>query len=182
MHIHADRSRKVILRGAMTALCLLAGNLVFFLTIWMASKYDKVTLDQFIYAAKSSAAGANRSLTNSAVVRVGVLGVAATLAELGLYGHCSGRVQQLLRDSRRLRSFRASRFSRFIVRRAVPLVMAMMVFSCALFTVKLNLVDFVSAATTESVFVEDHYVDPDCTALTFPEQKRNLIYIFLESM
>ena len=182
MHIHADQSRKVILRGAMTALCLLAGNLVFFLTIWMASKYDKVTLDQFIYAAKSSAAGANRSLTNSAVVRVGVLGVAATLAELGLYGLCSGRVQKLLRDSSRLRSFRASRFSRFIVRRAVPLVMAMMVFSCALFTVKLNLVDFVSAATTESVFVEDHYVDPDCTALTFPEQKRNLIYIFLESM
>ena len=83
--MHTARNRKTILRGAMTALCLLAGTLVFFLTIWMASKYDKVTLDQFIYAAKSSAAGANRSLINSAAVRVGVLGVAATLAELGLY-------------------------------------------------------------------------------------------------
>ena len=37
-------------------LALLAGNLLFFLTIWMVNKYDKVTLDQFIYAAKSSAA------------------------------------------------------------------------------------------------------------------------------
>ena len=41
--------------GALMALILLAGNLLFFLTIWLASKYDKVTLDQFIYQMKSSA-------------------------------------------------------------------------------------------------------------------------------
>ena len=78
MHINTPGNRKNILRGTLPAIGLLAGNLVFFLTIWMASKYDKVTIDQFIYAAKSSAAGANRSLANSAMVRVGVLGVAAT--------------------------------------------------------------------------------------------------------
>ncbi len=33
-----------------------------------------------------------------------------------------------------------------------------------------------------STFIEENYVDPDSVEITFPEQKRNLIYIFLESM
>ena len=184
MHIQtsAQKTRKTLLRGALTAICLLAGNLVFFLTIWMASKYDKVTLDQFIYQLKSSAAGANRSLRNSAVVRVGVYGVVATLVELLIYWLCSGNVLKILRNTRIYRKFTETRFSRFVARRAVALVMAVLIFSCSLFTVKLNLVDFVSAATTESSFIADHYVDPNYAGLTFPDEKRNLIYIFLESM
>lgn len=33
-----------------------------------------------------------------------------------------------------------------------------------------------------SKFIDDNYVDPKNVTLTFPQQKRNLIYIFLESM
>ncbi len=174
--------RGVTCRNVLLALGLLAGNLLFFLTIWMASKYDKVTLDQFIYQMKSSAAGANRSIFNSAVVRVGVFGIVSTLLELALYWLSTGNALQILRSSRIYRRFRSSRFSRFIVRRSVALVMAVLVFSCCLFTVKLDLVQFVSAAATESEFIEDHYVDPNYAPLTFPEQKRNLVYIFLESL
>ena len=173
-----NKMSKRLGRSMLAIVCLLAGNLLFFLTIWMASKYDKVTLDQFIYQMKSSAAGANRSIFNSAVVRVGVFGVVSTVLELALYWLCRG---ESLR-ARFLRRFRNTRFARFVSRRAVALVAAILVFSSCLFTVELNLVQFVSAATTESVFIEDHYVDPNHTQLTFPEQKRNLIYIFLESM
>lgn len=182
MTFPTDRSREALVRGFLTALILLAGNLLFFLTIWMARKYDQVTLDQFIYQMKSSAAGANRSLRNSALVKVGGYGIAATLGELVLYWLCSGNVLQFLRGLRPVRWLRGTRFSRFVAKRAIALVLAVLVFSCSLFTVKLNLVEFVSAATTESSFIEDHYVDPNYTELTFPEQKRNLIYIFLESM
>ena len=161
---------------------LLAGNLLFFLTIWMASKYDKVTLDQFIYQLKSSAAGANSSITQSAVVRVGVFGTAATVLELVLYRLCTGDVRQALRQHRAYIRFRATRFARFVSRRALALTLAVLVFSMALFTVKLNLIQFVSAAATESEFIEDHYVDPSLAELTFPERKRNLVYIYLESM
>lgn len=34
----------------------------------------------------------------------------------------------------------------------------------------------------DSSFIEDNYVDPSTTTITFPEKKRNLIYIYLESM
>lgn len=175
-------NRKTLLRGFLAAICLLAGNLLFFLTIWMASKYDKVTLDQFIYQLKSSAAGANRSLRNSAIVRVGVYGVVAWLAELTIYWICSGSFLKFLRRIPLVRKLHDSRFSRFVARRATALVLAVLMLSASFFTVELNLVKFVSAATTESEFYADHYVDPNYTQLTFPEQKRNLIYIFLESM
>ena len=175
----AERKRS---RGVLLALALLAGNLLFFLTIWMASKYDKVTLDQFIYQMKSSAVGANKDLINSAAVRVGLFGTVATALELVLYRFCTGDVKQTLRRHRTYIRFRATRFARFVSRRALALVVAIMIFSASLFTVKLNLIRFVSAAATESEFVADHYVDPNHTQLTFPEQKRNLVYIFLESM
>ena len=164
------------------ALGLLAGNLLFFLTIWMASKYDKVTLDQFIYQMKSSAAGANRSIANSAVVRVGVFGVASTILELVIYKLCSGDVRQTFRQRRAYTRFRDTGFARFVSRRALALTLAVLIFSMGLFTVKLNLIQFVNAAATESEFIEDHYVDPTLAELTFPEEKRNLVYIFLESM
>lgn len=35
---------------------------------------------------------------------------------------------------------------------------------------------------TESHFIQDNYVDPRNAQITFPQQKRNLIYIFMESM
>lgn len=36
--------------------------------------------------------------------------------------------------------------------------------------------------THDSAYIEDNYVSPGDTTLTFPAQKRNLIYIYLESM
>lgn len=41
---------------------------------------------------------------------------------------------------------------------------------------------YVQNQTTTSEFIKTEYVNPANTNLTFPEQKRNLIYIFLESM
>ena len=169
-------------RGVLAALLLLAGNLLFFLTIWMATKYDKVTLDQFVYQMKSSAVGANSDLINSAAVRVGLFGVALTALELLLYRLCAGEVRQNLCRYRTYIRLRSSGFARFVTRRALALTLAVLIFSMGLFTVKLNLIQFVSASTTESEFIEDHYVDPSLATLTFPEEKRNLVYIFLESM
>lgn len=47
---------------------------------------------------------------------------------------------------------------------------------------ELDVGSFVDGQSTYSSFIDDNYVDPADVALTFPEQKRNLIYIFLESM
>lgn len=48
--------------------------------------------------------------------------------------------------------------------------------------VRLDIANYSENKSTYSTFIDDHYVDADDVAIRFPEQKRNLIYIYLESM
>lgn len=47
---------------------------------------------------------------------------------------------------------------------------------------KLDAGSYVKSQGTYSTFIDDYYVDPASVELTFPDQKRNLIYVYLESM
>ena len=47
---------------------------------------------------------------------------------------------------------------------------------------KLDIGEYAENNSTYSDFIDLSYKDPDQTALTLPQQKRNLIYIYLESM
>lgn len=47
---------------------------------------------------------------------------------------------------------------------------------------RLDITEYLKAQSTQSYYIEDNYVDPRSVNITFPEQKRNLIYLFLESM
>lgn len=45
-----------------------------------------------------------------------------------------------------------------------------------------QLPEYIDSLQNNSTFYEDYYRDPSSTQITFPETKRNLIYIFMESM
>lgn len=47
---------------------------------------------------------------------------------------------------------------------------------------RLDIGNYSENQSTYSTFIDDNYVDPRTVELKFPEQKRNLIYIYLESM
>ena len=47
---------------------------------------------------------------------------------------------------------------------------------------RLDVGSYVQVQDTESDFIEEHYIDPAEADIIFPEEKKNLIYIFLESM
>ena len=47
---------------------------------------------------------------------------------------------------------------------------------------KLGVTQHIQSLGEDSTYIEDNYADPAVTKITFPEKKRNLIYIFLESM
>ena len=54
--------------------------------------------------------------------------------------------------------------------------------SVGIFWVRLDVGSFIRGRMSGSHFIEDQYADPDKVEVTFPEKKRNLIYIYLESM
>ena len=47
---------------------------------------------------------------------------------------------------------------------------------------QLDVGNYLKNQNVESDFIEQYYVNPEETVITFPEIKRNLIYIYLESM
>lgn len=46
----------------------------------------------------------------------------------------------------------------------------------------IGLFDYIKQTHDSSSFIADNYVDPEQTKITFPEHKRNLIYIYAESL
>ncbi|MCR5214563.1 MAG: LTA synthase family protein [Eubacterium sp.] len=56
------------------------------------------------------------------------------------------------------------------------------IFTFKIFDEKMGVIDYVKASVIKSTFIEDNYVAPNSLEITFPEKKKNLIYIYLESM
>lgn len=165
-----------------TVVLFLIANLLFFLTNWLLEQYDHVYFDQFLYQMKSSAAGVHRVLTSSVIVRVGLFGFALTAVETAVFLFLTGYVPKLLSKWKPYIQYCSSRVCRVFRKTVLPVALACSIASCTLFIVKLEVVAYVDYTLTESDFIEKHYADPATTSLKFPETKRNLIYIFLESM
>lgn len=67
------------------------------------------------------------------------------------------------------------RFLKFLL----SIVIIFIPFFCGSF---IGLFDYIRQTRNESSFIADNYVDPAQTKLTFPDRKRNLIYIYAESL
>ncbi|MBE6801949.1 MAG: LTA synthase family protein [Ruminococcaceae bacterium] len=73
-----------------------------------------------------------------------------------------------------------SSFARKIV--SVVLALALFIGGCSYGIVTFKLVKVIKMNVIESDFIEENYVDPRNVNMQFPEKKRNLIHIYLESM
>ena len=69
-------------------------------------------------------------------------------------------------------------------KRALHIILSLLLFlGCiTFFTLQTNFIHYLTMKGSRSTIYEDHYVKPDDTVLSFPEKKRNLIFIYLESL
>lgn len=169
--------------GRITAIVFVfLGNLLLFLTIWLRDSYDEVSLENMLFQLKTSSEGVHAVLTSSWIVRVGLLTVLLTLLAVFLYRILFGKYSHLLKNKSWHVSFRKTAAYRFFRDRIVLPALCVFFAFLLIFIGQFKVIARVGAIATESSFIEEHYVDPAKTVLTFPEEKRNLIYIFLESM
>lgn len=159
----------------------LLGNLLVFLTIWLLSKYDKISLDQVLYQMKTSAAGANSNVLNSAYIRVGVFGVAATVIEVLLYRLLKKNVDGWS-EAKKYTRLKLAKIATYVKEHVYKISVWFFIASVAFFIIELKVGRWLTASVTDSLFIEGYYVNPEDVEIKFPERKRNLIYIFLESM
>jgi len=164
------------------AVLLLLANLLLFLTIWLLQKYDQIYFEQLLYQLKAPSGDVEGSLLSSAYIRVGLFGFAATFIEIMAWLVLSGKVRKKLPENKKYRRYCATDLCRFFRKRALPLSMAAFLFGLCVFVQRFDVIAYVDIHSDESDFIESHYTDPADAQLTFPDEKRNLIYIFLESM
>jgi phosphoglycerol transferase len=126
--------------------------------------------------------GTSDTIVWDALLRIVLVGVLVAAFEALLYLFVSGRLADKLKNFGGYLSYSASRVATFFKKRFMPIASMTLVLSILIFIFRLGIHSFVANVFTKSDFIESHYADPDKTNITFPEEKRNLIYIFLESM
>ena len=146
---------------ALTALLLFA-YVCFFAARWFVTVYGRIGFDSILFTLQSSLDGVQSDLIRSYLLGGLVPAVV-----------CTGLSCAILLILRRLP-----------VRGLVSILTSVAV-SAGLIgyaAVDVELTDYVWDILTRSRLYEEEYVDPDTVSITFPEQKRNLVYILLESM
>jgi len=162
---------KGVLIGLLCVLLLLA-YLCFFAAQWYVNVYGRIGFDSVLYTLFSGTEGVSSDLLSD-YLTAGALPAlicwAVTLLLLFL------PVKKVFRIKGR-RLFPLTN----LVAGIVGLVLSLGLIFYAAWNVELT--DYIWAQIQGTELYQKEYRDPDETAITFPEEKRNLIYIILESM
>lgn len=163
--------------GTLVVLSVTVSWLCFFAARWYADIFGQLGFDSVLYTLFSGLNGMDKGLVNSFLKAVlpGTLICSAATSFLLLF-RCRKQFAVTLFGRLRLRLFPLH-----------PVVAA--VAACAVCgglihhaAVDVELDQYIRNLNTLSTIYEEEYRDPKTTRITFPEKKRNLIYIYLESM
>ncbi len=172
-HTDTLRTKKKQSVLGMVLLCclLLIAFLCFFAARWYTSVYGRTGFDSVLFTLTSSMDGVSSELI-AAFLRGAVLPALLCTLLLSLMLFWQGRGITL----RGVRLWPWKRWIAGCVAGALSLGMIV----CAAFEVEL--VQYIIHGRQPSELYQDYYRDPKSVQITFPEKKRNLVYILLESM
>ena len=134
--------------------------------VWLQSYFADLTMDKLIFQMRVPMTG-----TNSDIIWNYLLYAVPPCLVMGLL------LWLLLRKPERIFKFRIFTLLR---KGLLPLSILCVLVSAGYGIWRFDIPDYLYAQTHASKLYENHYVDPNTVELTFPEKKRNLIYIFLD--
>ena len=167
--------QKYAARVSLTAvwtLVLLLAFLAFFAAKWYRDTYGNLGFDSILYTLLSDLGGVETELILNFCRKALVPAVTGTVVSCG-FAFCMWKKKLCVRGKQ------IFPFSNGV---ASLLCMLLTVGLLAGGAVTSGLHLYVYDLFHESAIFEEAYVDPNAVEITFPEKKRNLIYIFLESM
>ena len=147
--------------AGLTALLLLS-YLTFFAARWFVNVYGRIGFDSILFTLQSSLSGVQSDLVKSYLLGGLLPALLCTVL--------SCCILLILR--------------RMPVRGLVPslISIALCLGLLGYAAVDVELTDYLTGTFRPGMLYEDEYVSPDSVQITFPEEKRNLVYIMLESM
>ena len=154
------RMKKSIFAGVLCTLLLLLASICFFSAQWYIKKFGQTGFDSILYTLLAETSGTDAAVLES--FRKSAL-LPAVIAWV---------ILSVL--------FWQRKIGKPLVKTVVSLVLSVAMLLHAAFTVELPA--YIGYLCQQSTIYQENYVDPLAANITFPEQKRNLIYIYLESM
>ncbi len=159
---------KVLLKILAVLLIFLVAMLAF-AALWTMDTWQNNTMDQIMFHITSPVEGTSSDIIVGFVLKVLLPSIAVTAAAV---------IVKLVLKKKEAKQ-KALRTANIVT--AVVLA-AFLGVSAFLFMNKYKVIEYFSTKSVNSDFIKDNYADPEKTAITFPEKKRNLIYIYLESV
>ena len=147
---------------------------------WFSYYYGALTIDEIIFHLISPLEGVNKSIALSYIKLSLIPTIVISLLLLSLFiinNH-------FFKDNKlyiRINFFKIKMRIRYY--RIITLTMVLVCLSFLLYKSinSLNIKEYIKNQKDISTFIEDNYIDPKEVNLNFPDNKRNLIYIFVES-
>ena len=153
--------------AAVCVFCLFLGFLAFFSAKWFVDTYGQIGFDSILFTLTSGVEDTSADLIIHYLLG-GLLPAAASTVGAALL--------LFFPYDRFFRKFSISGIAAVLV--TVILCVALII-TAAIFV---ELDEYVWDLIWKSTLYETAYVDPDTVEITFPEEKRNLVYIIMESM
>ena len=162
--------QKLPIRQILSTLPVFIGFLSFFSARWFVNLYGRIGFDSILYTLTASLGGVQSGL----ILRYLLTALLPTLACTVLVA-----VFLIFQPWRRQGKYQTGTGKKPLPL-IIPLILSLVLTVYAAFDVEL--VDYLLNQNRVSDLYEEEYVDPNSVEITFPEEKRNLIYIMLESM
>lgn len=160
---------KKVFRGVEALLAILlttAAALLCFSIVWMFNTWSNLTMDELVYHLTAPLEGTNQTMIIDYLSQCAVPAILVLLFILIV----------LIGFRKKKKWYNAIALAAIVI----PLIASGGFISYAWNS--LDIGTYVRDQGVYSTFIDDNYVNPGNTQLNFPEQKRNLIYIYLESM
>ena len=160
---------------------------LYFSLQYLLGNWEELTVEEILYHIKSSMGGASESLVRIFILSVLLPALGISLFLIFLYILLQSKNFEGILSLKSKDHFLSFHLPRFFNWKKVYLGFC---FFLALFFFSLTLIDawdsislgsYLSSQLHSSKFIEENYVDPKGIELHFPEKKRNLIYIYMES-
>lgn len=162
---------------SLLCLLLLIGFLAFFSARWYVNTYGQMGFDSILYTLLSDLTGLESDLlADFACQSIFPTVLCTILAAMLLFLPPKKQLTLILFEKIQIRLFP--------LRKSVACTVSLLLSFGLLLQAAADaeLLGYLEQLSQMSTLYQDEYRDPATTSITFPEQKRNLIYIFLESM
>ena len=159
---------KKVLHGIgvfMSLLLITLGTLLSFSISWMFKTWTNLSMDELVYHLTAPIEGTNEDIILNYLQSCLVPTILVLLTAIILFI-----------------SFRKKKNCYLYIVGGVGISIIVTIASLIYTWNKLDVGNYLKNQKAESYFIEQYYVNPEETEITFPEVKRNLIYIYLESM